>query len=126
MLDFSTPSDAACWLQEHVTGTLQSDSRQLQAGDGFIAWPGAASDARQHVAAALAQGATACLVEKTGVEIYGFSDPRVASYTELKAASGPIAAAYFEQPSQQLKLLAVTGTNGKTSSVWWPARLCPI
>ena len=122
MLDFSTPSDAACWLQEHVTGTLQSDSRQLQAGDGFIAWPGAASDARQHVAAALAQGAAACLVEKTGVETYAFSDPRVASYTELKVASGPIAAAYFKQPSLQLKLLAVTGTNDKTSSVWWLAQ----
>ncbi len=122
MLDFSTPSDAARWLQEQVSGTLQSDSRQLQAGDGFIAWPGAASDARQHVATALAQGAAACLVEKAGVETYGFSDPRVATYTELKAASGPIAAAYFKQPSQQLKLLAVTGTNGKTSSVWWLAQ----
>ena len=59
MLEFSTPSDAACWLREHVTGTLQSDNRRLQAGDGFIAWPGAASDARQHVARALAQGAAA-------------------------------------------------------------------
>ena len=122
MLDFSTPSEAARWLQEHVRGTLQSDSRQLRAGDGFIAWPGAASDARQHVARALAQGAAACLVERVGVETYDFSDPRVATYSGLKAASGPIAAAYFEQPSQQLKLLAVTGTNGKTSSVWWLAQ----
>ena len=122
MLDFCTPLDAACWLQEQVSGTLQSDSRRLRAGDGFIAWPGAASDARQYVAAALAQGAAACLVEKTGVQTFGFDDPRVATYSGLKAASGPIAAAYFEQPSQQLKLLAVTGTNGKTSSVWWLAQ----
>jgi UDP-N-acetylmuramoyl-L-alanyl-D-glutamate--2,6-diaminopimelate ligase len=122
MLDFSTPSDAARWLQERVSGTLQSDSRKLRAGDGFIAWPGAASDARQHVAAALKQGASACLVEKSGVEAYGFSDPRVAVYGQLKSASGAIAADYFGQPSQQLKLLAVTGTNGKTSTVWWLAQ----
>ena len=122
MLDFSTPSDAARWLQEQISGTLQSDSRKLSAGDGFIAWPGSASDARQHVASALADGAAACLVEKLGVETFGFSDQRVASYGGLKAASGPIAAAYFNHPSQHLKLLAVTGTNGKTSSVWWLAQ----
>jgi UDP-N-acetylmuramoyl-L-alanyl-D-glutamate--2,6-diaminopimelate ligase len=122
MIDFSSPSDAARWLQDRVSGTLQSDSRRLRAGDGFIAWPGSASDARQHVAAALAHGAAACLVESLGAKTYGFSDQRVATYGGLKAASGPIAAAYFNHPSQQLKLLAVTGTNGKTSSVWWLAQ----
>ena len=122
MTDFSSPSDAACWLRQRIRGTLQSDSRKLRAGDGFLAWPGAASDARQHVASALVHGAAACLVERLGVEPYAFNDPRVATYTGLKAASGPIAAAYFNQPSQHLKLLAVTGTNGKTSSVWWLAQ----
>ncbi|MFZ3221415.1 MAG: Mur ligase domain-containing protein, partial [Rhodoferax sp.] len=57
-----TPSQAAQWLRQRVTGTLRSDSRQLAPGDGFIAWPGAAVDARQFVAGALQQGAAACLV----------------------------------------------------------------
>ena len=117
-----TPAQAAQWLRGRVRGMLQTDSRQVGVGDGFIAWPGAARDARQFVSDALAQGALACLVESDGVESYGFVDERVASYTGLKAASGPIASAYYEQPSQQIDVLAVTGTNGKTSTSWWLAQ----
>ncbi len=116
-----TPQEAAQWLRSRVTGTLHADSRKLLPGDGFIAWPGAANDARQHVATALASGTKACLVEMEGVDLYGFSVDSVAGYRQLKVASGPIAAAYFGQPTGQLKLLAVTGTNGKTSTVWWLA-----
>jgi UDP-N-acetylmuramyl-tripeptide synthetase len=122
MLEFQTPQEAADWLRRRVTGTLRTDSRQLQPGDGFIAWPGAATDARQHVAAALAGGATACLVEHEGAQAYAFEGDCIATYRGLKAASGPIAAAYFEQPSAELTVLAVTGTNGKTSTAWWLAQ----
>lgn len=122
MLEFETPADAANWLRTRVTGTIQTDSRKVRSGDGFIAWPGAATDARVHVAAALAAGATACLVEMEGVERYAFNQDRVACFRQLKAASGPIAAAYFNQPSAQLTVLAVTGTNGKTSTAWWLAQ----
>jgi len=41
-----TAAAAAHWLGQRVTGTLSSDSRQLRAGDGFIAWPGLSNDAR--------------------------------------------------------------------------------
>ncbi len=122
MLELHTPLEAAEWLRTRVSGTICSDSRKLRVGDGFIAWPGAAADARKHVATALVAGAKACLVEAQGVECYAFNDPAVAAYRQLKAASGAIAAAYFGQPSQQLKVLAVTGTNGKTSTVWWLAQ----
>ncbi|WP_394756274.1 UDP-N-acetylmuramoyl-L-alanyl-D-glutamate--2,6-diaminopimelate ligase [Rhodoferax sp.] len=122
MLEWHTPQDAAHWLRSRVTGTLQTDSRQLQPGDGFIAWPGAAADARRFVASALARGAGACLVERVGAEAYAFHSEQVAAYPGLKAASGLIAAAYFDQPSQQLDVLAVTGTNGKTSTAWWLAQ----
>ena len=122
MQTFQTPAQAAQWLRRCVPGRLQTDSRQVGAGDGFIAWPGAARDGRQFVAGALAAGAAACLVEREGAEPYGFADARVAAYAGLKAASGLIAAAYYEQPSQQLEVLAVTGTNGKTSTSWWLAQ----
>ena len=122
MLELHTPVEAAQWLRLRVTGTLRTDSRQVQAGDGFIAWPGAATDARQHVASALAKGATACLVELAGVESYEFNSESVAAYGQLKAASGPIASAYFENPSDHLTVLAVTGTNGKTTTAWWLAQ----
>jgi len=122
MLELHTPTDAAQWLRTRVTGTLQTDSRKVGPGDGFIAWPGAATDARQHVASALAQGATACLVEREGLEAFSFNNEAVACFKQLKAASGPVAAAYFQQPSQALDVIAITGTNGKTSSAWWLAQ----
>jgi UDP-N-acetylmuramyl-tripeptide synthetase len=117
-----TPEHAAAWLRERVRGRLLTDSRKLASGDGFIAWPGAATDGRCFVAGALAAGASACLVEDDGASSFDFQDDRIATYTGLKAASGPIASAYFEAPSQHLKVVAVTGTNGKTSTTWFLAQ----
>lgn len=122
MHELRRPDDAARWLRSRVTGTLHCDSRKIAAGDGFIAWPGAATDGRKHVHAALAQGAAACLVELEGVEAFDFRAPAICGYPQLKAATGPIAAAYFEAPSEQLDVLAITGTNGKTSTAWWLAQ----
>ena len=66
MTRLATPQDAARWLHQRVRGVLRTDSRRVAAGDGFIAWPGAAADGRRFVADALAQGATACVVEHEG------------------------------------------------------------
>jgi UDP-N-acetylmuramyl-tripeptide synthetase len=117
-----TPDQAAGWLRERVTGDLWTNSRKVTDGDGFIAWPGAATDGRKFVGAALAAGAKACLVEQDGAASYEFHDEKVAEYAGLKAATGPIAAAYFDDPSRQLRVSAVTGTNGKTSTAWWLAQ----
>ena len=117
-----TPQEAANWLHARVSGILATDSRRVQAGDGFIAWPGAAADARQYVGDALQTGAGACLVEMGGIEAYNFGDSSIAAYLGLKAAAAPIAAAYYDQPSRQLQTIAVTGTNGKTSTAWWLAQ----
>ena len=122
MLELDSPTQAAAWLRRRVTGTLRTDSRNLAPGDGFIAWPGAANDARAHVQNALVRGASACLVERSGVADYHFEGPQIAAYWGLKAASGIVAAEFFNQPSQHMRVLAVTGTNGKTSTVWWLAQ----
>jgi UDP-N-acetylmuramyl-tripeptide synthetase len=117
-----TPVEAARWLHGRVAGQLHCDSRRVRAGDGFIAWPGAATDGRRHVPAAIGQGATACLVEQDGASAFGFDDQAIAAYPQLKAATGPIAAEYYAHPSEHLAVLAVTGTNGKTSTAWWLAQ----
>ena len=114
---------ALSWL--HVCGArgLCSDSRRLRPGDAFIAWPGHAHDARLQVDAALAAGALACIVEAQGVEQFAFEDkPTIAAMAGLKAACGELAAAFLGQPSDSLQVLAVTGTNGKTSTAWWLAQ----
>jgi UDP-N-acetylmuramyl-tripeptide synthetase len=117
-----TPGQAAAWLHARVHGRLLTDSRKVADGDGFIAWPGAATDARRFVPGALAAGVSACIVEDDGASDFDFQDERIATYAGLKAASGPIAAAYFEAPSEHLDVVAVTGTNGKTSTTWFLAQ----
>ena len=117
----SSATAAAAWLASKVSGTLRTDSRLVQPGDGFIAWPGYAQDGRKFVATALQAGAAACLVEGASVEPFGFTDNRVATLIGLKAACGEVADVYYGMPGAQLELIASTGTNGKTSTAWWTA-----
>ena len=130
MKHLQTLPEAVAWLHSRITGQLRTDSRKVQPGDGFIAWPGAAHDGRQHVTTALGQGASACLVEHAGVEHFAWAAVPVgevdagaiASFSGLKASAGALAAAYYGQPSDELDVIAVTGTNGKTSTAWWLAQ----
>ncbi len=122
LTELKSAQAAARWLASWVHGTLRTDSRQVQPGDAFIAWPGYATDGRQFAAAALEAGASTCLVERDGVDAFGFDDARVATLPALKAAAGAIAHDYFGQPSAALDVVATTGTNGKTSTAWWMAQ----
>lgn len=117
-----TPQEAADWLRARGVAQLWCDSRKVGAGHGFIAWPGAATDGRKFVPAALQQGASACLVEHEGSEAFSFTSDAVAAYAGLKAATGPIGALFYGDPTASLDVLAVTGTNGKTSTAWWLAQ----
>ena len=124
MRTWHSAQDAAVWLRSRVTGELRTDSRLVQAGDGFIAWPGAATDGRRYLAQALAQGASACLMEELGHDTWlnALQSPKqeaLACMPSLKAQTAWVADAYYEQPSRALQVLAVTGTNGKTSTAWW-------
>jgi UDP-N-acetylmuramyl tripeptide synthase len=126
MIQLHNPTDAVNWLKTKVTGELRIDSRDIQSGDGFIAWPGAAVDGRQYVQTALQNGATACLVEHAGLnlpELETITDQdKIASYTGLKNAIGFIAAQAMNTPAKSLNVLAITGTNGKTTTAWWLAQ----
>ena len=119
---------AAAWLAARVPpggpAALRTDSRQLRRGDAFIAWPGHASDGRQFVPAALAAGAAACLIEAEGAAAFELdpADARIAQLPDLKAATGKLAAAWYGQPGQRIRMIAVTGTNGKSSTAWWTAQ----
>lgn len=114
-------AEAVAWLRARVQGDLQTDSRKVKAGDAFIAWPGAATDGRAYVAKALELGAGAVLVEADGLEAFDLSSDKIAALQGLKAATGLIADEWFAHPSRELDVLAVTGTNGKTTTAWWLA-----
>ena len=127
MQELHTSDEVAAWLKTRVTGGLQTDSRQVRAGDGFIAWPGGVTDGRAFIAQAIAQGAAACVVEHEGVEKFEWTQnpsantDAVATLAGLKTHSGAVACAYYNQPSHALDVLAITGTNGKTTTAWWLA-----
>jgi MurE/MurF fusion protein len=121
MLQLRTPQDAVQWLRGQGCTSLQTDSRQVRAGDAFIAWPGAAVDGRAFLAPAMAAGALACLIEAQDSDVDNLG-PKIASYVGLKAAAGAIASLFFDNPSQSLAVVAITGTNGKTSTAWWLAQ----
>ena len=113
---------AAAWLGARVRGRLRTDHRQVRAGDAFLAWPGYANDARRFVPAALAGGASACLVDERHLSSFAFDDARIAAVPQLKQLAGPIAHRFLGRPSERLKVIAATGTNGKTSTTWWIAQ----
>ena len=76
-------STAAQWLRGRVTGALSCDSRKVGAGDGFLAWPGAAPDGRKFVLAGLEQGARACRGEAAGGDGGDCSGASIAGYAGL-------------------------------------------
>jgi UDP-N-acetylmuramoyl-L-alanyl-D-glutamate--2,6-diaminopimelate ligase len=121
-LRHANATDAVAWLHARDVRGLSADSRRVQPGDAFIAWPGHGHDGREFVPAALKAGAAACLVEAAGVEAFGFGGEHVASLAGLKVHTGEIASRFFGEPSHQLRVVAVTGTNGKTSVSWWVAQ----
>ncbi|OYQ39105.1 UDP-N-acetylmuramoyl-L-alanyl-D-glutamate--2,6-diaminopimelate ligase [Rhodoferax sp. TH121] len=122
MRHLTSPLEAVQWLRERGAIALRTDSRQIAAGEAFVAWPGGVVDGRAFVAQALDSGAVAALVEYDGASAFALDATRVASYTGLKADAGLIAAAFYGQPSAALPVVAVTGTNGKTSTAWWLAQ----
>ena len=92
---------------------LTMDSRKAGSGSLFIAVRGTVTDGHSFIKTAVSQGAAAILCEELPSEI----SPTVA-YVRVQDSArtmGLIAANFYEHPSQKLKLIGVTGTNGKTS-----------
>lgn len=93
--------------------SLKIDSRKVEPGDMFIAMPGYKSDGHLFIPMAVENGAK-CVVCQNKPEL---PDEQV-SYLmvdDVRKASGQLAANYFGDPSKKLKLVGVTGTNGKTT-----------
>ncbi len=99
---------------------VADDSREVCRGDLFIAYPGHTNDGRNYIPDAIARGACAVVWERSG-EFSWKAEWRVANLAAsgLRQLCGPLAHAYFGQPSERLSLIAITGTNGKTSISQW-------
>jgi UDP-N-acetylmuramoyl-L-alanyl-D-glutamate--2,6-diaminopimelate ligase len=100
-------------LEVEVTG-LAYDSRRVRAGDVFFALAGLRSDGQAFVRQAVAGGAAA-VVGRSFEALPGVVQVRV---DDARLALAQAACRYHGYPSRTLEVVAVTGTNGKTTTTW--------
>jgi UDP-N-acetylmuramoyl-L-alanyl-D-glutamate--2,6-diaminopimelate ligase len=103
---------------------LTSDSRKIRPGDGFVAFAGQTSDGRDYISQAIKAGATAVAFDADQPDSSLQFKPISASENQLAVASlkndaGVLAACFYDHPSAAMQVIALTGTNGKTSCSQW-------
>ncbi len=105
-----------------VIGGVALDSRAVRAGDLFMALPGQGAHGMDYLEQALAQGAVAVLAQAGGawdrarlVEQAAKTRVPLFRVSDLAHKAGLVAARFFGQPGQAMRVIGVTGTNGKTS-----------
>jgi UDP-N-acetylmuramoyl-L-alanyl-D-glutamate--2,6-diaminopimelate ligase len=94
-------------------GDLAYDSRRAGPGTLFFCVPGARADGHEFAAAAVAQGAAALVVERE----LDLAVPQVL-VADARAAMAPAAARFWGEPTAELRVVGVTGTNGKTTTAF--------
>jgi UDP-N-acetylmuramoyl-L-alanyl-D-glutamate--2,6-diaminopimelate ligase len=90
---------------------LAYDSRRAEPGTLFFCVPGYQQDGHDFAPAAVAAGAVALVVERP----LGLGVPELL-VESARAAMGPLAARFYREPTSELRVLGVTGTNGKTTT----------
>jgi len=92
---------------------LAYDSRNVRKGDIFVAIPGFKTDGAKYVPQAIENGAAAVVVEKDMDLLEGITKIIVPN---ARVALAELAAAYYGYPARKLKMIGITGTNGKTTT----------
>ena len=100
-------------LNPEVTA-LEYDSRKVKAGDCFFAVVGTASDGHSYIPSAIEKGAVAIVCQRLPENLSEGVAYVVVEDTNIAMAA--MAATYYDNPSHELKLVGVTGTNGKTTT----------
>jgi UDP-N-acetylmuramoyl-L-alanyl-D-glutamate--2,6-diaminopimelate ligase len=102
---------------------VEADSRRVLPGDVFLACRGEYADGRDFIPAALARGAAAVLWDDADGFAWSpdWTVPNL-PVPNLRERAGIVAAYVFGQPSQQMTVIGITGTNGKTSISHWLAQ----
>ena len=94
-------------------GELKYDSRAVQPGDVFVAITGYATDGHKYIGKAMEQGAAAVVCERIPEGEVPYI--QVAS---SRRALAQMAANYFGHPAKEMKMIGITGTNGKTTTTY--------
>lgn len=95
---------------------VSADSRHVTAGTLFVAIRGTQADGHAYIAQAIAAGSTVVVCEQLPTDLSpGITYVKVPHSAQ---ALGHIAASFYDHPSRKMRVVAVTGTNGKTSTVY--------
>ena len=95
-----------------ITG-VNIDSRKVEAGDMFIAVRGTQADGHQFIPAAEEKGAVAIVCETMPEQLH--PEKAYIKIANAQSVTGQLATTFYGNPSEKLKLVGVTGTNGKTT-----------
>ncbi len=115
--DLPLPGEPVGDLSLTVTG-VTLDSRLVQCGDLYVALPGAKHHGAQFVDQAAAQGATAVLTDPAGAALLQGGPLPVVVVDEPRRGLAGVAAAAYGHPAEAMSMLAITGTNGKTTTAY--------
>jgi UDP-N-acetylmuramoyl-L-alanyl-D-glutamate--2,6-diaminopimelate ligase len=103
-------------LEAEITG-LKTNSHACGAGDLFIGMPGTRVDGGEFWPGAIESGAVAAVISTTAAQTQVPNDKVcVATAANMIQTSADLAAAFYNYPAQTLKMVGVTGTNGKTTT----------
>lgn len=100
-----------CHLPDPCVVGIRTDSRKVERGDLFVCIRGLTFDGHQYIKDAVARGAAAIIAEKT----VDCGDVPVVAVEDTRLSAAMLYDAWYGHPTRSLKLIAVTGTNGKTS-----------
>jgi UDP-N-acetylmuramoyl-L-alanyl-D-glutamate--2,6-diaminopimelate ligase len=98
-------------LDQEIAG-IAYDSRRVTPGMVFVAVPGKNTDGHEYIRMALERGASAIICERNGSVPSRTTRIKV---SDVREALASVAASYYQNPSSKLKVIGVTGTNGKTT-----------
>jgi len=121
MLRTGFPPDELRALGVNVT-RLVPDSRMVEPGDTFVAYPGAQADGRRFIAQAITRGANAVIWEERDFRWNSQWNVPNLAVRDLRHQAGRMADSVYGQPSRKLWMVGITGTNGKTSVSHWLAK----
>lgn len=109
---------------EKIEGTMERevsdiiyDSRKVKKDSLFVCIPGAVADGHRFAASAVQAGASVLLVEKE-VELPEGADVTVVTVKDTRYAMAFLSAAFFGHPAEQMKVIGITGTKGKTTTTY--------
>ncbi|WP_009546055.1 UDP-N-acetylmuramoyl-L-alanyl-D-glutamate--2,6-diaminopimelate ligase [Crocosphaera subtropica] len=103
-------------LERDVKG-ISTNSHSCQPGDIFIGMPGTRVDGGEFWQSAMEVGATAAMISPQAAEKFPPTDDHcVMIVDDLITVAAEVAAAFYHYPAQQLNMIGVTGTNGKTTT----------